>query len=77
MQSQLPKQALVFMCLQYKPFENSVGKGEVARNEQFLLFPQCVFTLLENFLPLSLNVKLSSANSFSLEESKICHLEKG
>ena len=22
-------------------FENTVGKGEVARNEQFLLFPQC------------------------------------
>ena len=22
-------------------FENIVGKGEVARNEQFLLFPQC------------------------------------
>ena len=26
-------------CLQYKSFENSVGKGEIARNEQFLLFP--------------------------------------
>ena len=24
-----------------KPFENTVGKGEIARNEQFLLFPQC------------------------------------
>ena len=24
-----------------KPFENNVGKGEIARNEQFLLFPQC------------------------------------
>ena len=23
-----------------KPFENTVGKGEIARNEQFLLFPQ-------------------------------------
>ena len=22
-------------------FENIVGKGEIARNEQFLLFPQC------------------------------------
>ena len=35
------KQALVFMCMQYKSFENTVGKGEIARNEQFLLFPQC------------------------------------
>ena len=24
-----------------KPFENTVGKGEIARKEQFLLFPQC------------------------------------
>ena len=34
------KQALVFTCLQYNPFENTVGKGEIARTEQFLLFPQ-------------------------------------
>ena len=33
------KQALVFMCLQYKSFEIIVGKGEIARHEQFLLFP--------------------------------------
>ena len=33
--------ALVFTCLQYKAFENIVGKGEIARNERFLLFPQC------------------------------------
>ena len=72
----LPKQVLVFMCLQYKSFnplpddkifdwsklkqfaddnfkfdensrkfskwvENTVGKGEIAHYEQFLLFPQC------------------------------------
>ena len=42
-----PKQALVFTCLQYKSFEKkkkkkkTVGKGENARNEQFLLYPQC------------------------------------
>ena len=30
-----------FTCLQYKSFENTVGKEEIARNEQFLLFPQC------------------------------------
>ena len=35
-----PKQALVFTCLQYKYFENTVGRGEIARYEQFLLFPQ-------------------------------------
>ena len=34
-----PKQTLVFMCLRYRSFENAVGKGEIARNEQFLPFP--------------------------------------
>ena len=29
------------MGLQYKSFENTVEKGEIARNKQFLLFPQC------------------------------------
>ena len=46
---------LVFTCLQLKSFENTVGKEEIARNEQFLLYP--VFsTLLESILPLSLNL---------------------
>ena len=31
----------VFTCLQYKPFENTLGKKEIARYEQFVLFPQC------------------------------------
>ena len=53
------------------------GKGEIARNEQFLLFPTVFSTCLENFKPFSLNLKLSSASSFSLEESKICRLGKG
>ena len=34
-------------------------------------------TCLENVLPISSNLKLSSANSFSLEESKMCRLGKG
>ena len=66
---------LVSICLQYKLFENTVGNGELAHNKQFLHFPQC-FLLLENFLPFSLNLTLSSASSFSLEESKICCLGK-
>ena len=40
-------------------------------------FPTVFSTLLENFLPYSLNLKLSPANSFSMEESKICCLGKG
>ena len=65
-----------FYVTQYKSFENTVGKGEIARNEQFLLFP--VFsTFLENFPPFSSNLKLLSANSLKLEESKTCRLGKG
>ena len=29
------------MCFQYESFENTAGKGKIARNKQFLLFPQC------------------------------------
>ena len=43
-----PKQALVFTCLLYKSFKNTAGKEEIARNEQFLLFPQC-------FLPIQID----------------------
>ena len=28
------------MCLPYKSFENTVGKGEIAHNKKFLPFPQ-------------------------------------
>ena len=31
----------LFRCLQYTSFENTLGKGEIARKEQFLLFPKC------------------------------------
>ena len=40
-----------------KPFEKTVGKGEIARNEQFLLYSQS----LENFLLFSSNLELLSA----------------
>ena len=33
----------------YKSFENSEGKGEIAGDEQFLLFQQCVLPVLKTF----------------------------
>ena len=45
----IPKQALVFKCLQHTSFENTVGKGEIARNEQFLLFPHCLLPIWRTF----------------------------
>ena len=32
-----PKYALVFMCLQYKSYENTVGKEEIAHDKQLLI----------------------------------------
>ena len=40
------------LCLQYNSFENTVGKGEIARNEQFPLFPQCFLTIWKTFCQL-------------------------
>ena len=37
----IPTQWHLLTPLGNKPFENTVGKGEIVRNEQFLLFPQC------------------------------------
>ena len=68
----------------FNPFPNKpwflrvcmTGLLKTLREEQFILFP--VFsTLLKNFLPYSSNLKLSSANTFSLERTKICRLGKG
>ena len=73
----LSRQALVFTCLHYKSFKNAESKGEIARNEQFLLFPQCVSIHLENFPPFSSNLKLSSANElFQFESLKFVVWDK-
>ena len=46
---------VVFTCLQFKSFENIEGKGEIARNEQFLLFPQCFLPVWRTFCHLQQN----------------------
>ena len=38
-----------FYVSQYKSFENTEGKGEIARHEQFLLFPQCFLSFKITF----------------------------
>ena len=74
------KQALVFTCLQYKSFEKK--KKKLCAKEKLLVtsnfsFSHTVFDHSKKFLPLSSNLKLSSANSSNLEEFKICLLGKG
>ena len=77
--------AIFVLCNDLNPFPNKpwflrvystsllkkLGKGEIARNEQFLIFPQC-------FLPFwrSLCLFHQIKDSFSLDESKICRLGK-
>ena len=51
--NRFPKQALAFTCLQSRSFENTVGKGEIARDEQFLLFPQFFFFFFYQYGELS------------------------
>ena len=65
----LLKQALVFTCLLYK----SVKKCWKRRNclTSHFSLPTMFSCLLENFPLFSSNLKLLSANSFTLEESKI------
>ena len=48
-----------------KSFENTVGKGEIARNEQFLLFPTVFSIRLEHFLVFSSTSKLSFGNGLN------------
>ena len=67
----------VFACLQYKSFEKIVGKGELASYEHFLFFPLVFSTISESFMPFLTNLKLSSSNSFSTEQSKVVCLGKG
>ena len=44
-----PNKLLFFTCLHYKSFEYTMGKVEIARNEQFLHFPQCFLPLWRTF----------------------------
>ena len=38
-----------FTCLQNRSFQNTVGKEEIARNEQFIFFPQCFLLVWRTF----------------------------
>ena len=65
------------MHQQQTAFENIVGKGEIARNEQFLLFPQC-FQLYQITVSLFVHIfDIIPLFSIELEELKICISDKG
>ena len=61
-------------------FENTVGKGEIARNEQFLLFPQCFLLIWRtfcHFYQIWNCLGIVVCKLFNLEESKILSSGKG
>ena len=58
-------------------FWKHCGKRRNCSQRAISPFPTVFSTCLDNFLPFLSNLKLSSANSFSLEESKIFRLVKG
>ena len=60
----------VFSASAVKPFENTVGKGEIAHNKQFLLFPNCFVSFCKTFSIFN-KLRIVVLNSFSLEEFKI------
>ena len=58
-------------CQQLTAFENIVGKEEIARDEQFLLFPRC-FLLNQKIVSPFVNIyDIMSLFAAELEEPKI------
>ena len=72
----LNKPCFYVSAAQYKAFENIVGRGEIALRCNFS-FSCSVFYPFGELFAIFINLELFSGNSFSLEESKICHLGKG
>ena len=64
------------MHQQQTAFENIVGKEEMARDEQFLLFPQCFLLNQLNVSPV-VNFEIISLFAAELEEPKIGISGKG
>ena len=70
-------QILILTHQHLTTFENIAGKGEIARNKQFLFFPQC-FLLNQIFVsPFVHNFDILSVFAAELEDPKIAISGKG
>ena len=65
------------MHQQQTTFENILGKGKLARNKQFLLFPQCFLLPLITASPFAHIFDIVSLFAAELEEPKIGISGKG
>ena len=63
----------LLVCSVSFSFENTAGKGEIARDEQFLLFPSCFLPIWRTFCHLH-QIQHCRLQTLSLEESKIDRL---
>ena len=72
-----PNKPLFLHVFSTSIYEHTVEKREIAQNEQFLLLLQFFLPFRSTFYHFHQIQKLLSANSFSLEESKICQLGQG
>ena len=77
--SHFPKQTCDTTCLQFKSLMKILWEKEKLLTTTNFSFPYSVFYHFGELtvIFIKLKTKLSSANSFSLEGSNICHLEKG
>ena len=58
-------------------FENTIGKGEIAHNEQFLLFPLCFLLSQINVSPFFRIFYIISLFAPELKKPKIANQVKG
>ena len=65
------------MHQQQPALENTVGKGEIARNEQFLLFPQCFLLIQMALTPFVYIFDVISLFAAEFEKPKIGISGKG
>ena len=70
-----PTQSRLLTTPKKEPFDNSVGKGENAGNQHFLLFLQYYLPIPKRMPVVKLHFLLS-ANDFNLDQSKILSFGK-
>ena len=59
-----PNKPLFLTGMQYRPFENTVGKGEIPHNEQFLLFPHCFLPFGLGGIDMNIEIVLCKLSQF-------------
>ena len=70
------KQSRLLTTLKRKALENTMGKGENAGNQHFLLFPTVFSTLSKREIIILIIFNMSSAKAFNFDKSNILSFGK-